>query len=88
MKLDDTACRGSLIIHKGQSRVVVSPCQQTRSKKPGGIAYVLVPGFKTCRMQIEGEAITYTIDYGSVALGEEVDSFFPGVVHVLPDYIK
>jgi hypothetical protein len=88
MKLDETVCRGSLIIHKGQSRVVVGPLRVMQPMQPGEFNFSLINGWKTCRIMDAGGSVDFVVDGNGIAHDEEVDSFFPGVAFELPDYIK
>ena len=81
MQLDETVCRGSLIIHCGISYAVVSERPESYSK--GMVSF-------------RGWAILPTADIASgviaerihVSENEEVNMFFPGVAFAIPDYIK
>lgn len=88
MKLDDTVCRGSLIIHNGETRVVTGLLRVMQPTQQGKFNFSLVNGFKTCRVVNIDGVLDYIIDGDGIATNTEVDSFFPGVCYVLPDYIK
>ena len=78
MRLDDTVCRGSLIIHKGESYVVLG------MSKPW--ADGTGAGWKITSTPREGEWFIASTQY--VNKTDEVDTFFPGAVFEIPDYIK
>ena len=78
MKLDGTVCRGSLIIHKGETLVVLG---KSRNWGDGtGAGWKLTPTPK------DGEWLIADTHY--VDTWVEVDTFFGGAVFEIPDYIK
>jgi hypothetical protein len=78
MKLDDTVCRGSLIIHKGESYVVLGRFELSRDVKGSG--WKINPTPKEGVWSIAGA--------NWIGLQQEVDTFFPGAVFEIPDYIR
>lgn len=76
MKLDGNVCRGSLIIFNGESYAVV---RKSDYRKTGFWQWWTFP----IKNLEAGEFKEYTI-FSKVS---EVDSFFPGNVYPLPDYI-
>ena len=73
MKLDDTVCRGSLIIHKGESYVVTG-------RSSVWLDWVCLHTPKDGVWIIDG--------FMHLSDADEVDTFFPGAVFEIPDYIK
>ena len=91
MKLDENVCRGSLIIHKGISYVVIGYGVHNEQAKVGQM-------FRGPNIQKFGWRIKPTADFKpdqihvsavlTINKDEEVEMFFPGVAFELPDYIK
>lgn len=76
MKLDDTVCRGSLIIHKGESYVVLGAAMT------GGLGRM----WKLIRTPKDG---VWKVDADlRIQADCKVDTFFPGAVFEIPDYIR
>jgi hypothetical protein len=82
MKLDGTVCRGSLIIHKGETYVVLAvgygstkALHETERK-----ARKITPTPKDGKWHI--------LSMRYIDEGADVDTFFGGAVFEIPDYIR
>lgn len=81
MKLDDTVCRGSLIIHKGGSYVVLGVSKYWRVDVKFPVA-----GWKIIPTPKDGVWCISAFEYADEDC--DVDTFFPGAVFEIPDYIR
>lgn len=91
MKLDDTVCRGSLIIHKEDRLVVLGPgVHKTSSKYTFGSRLHTQQRFGWRVMEVSrltgAEILVDSVR--TIDKEEEVDTFFPGAVFEIPDYIR
>jgi hypothetical protein len=80
MKLDGTVCRGSLIIHKGETFVVLG--------KSKNLADGTGAGWKITPTPKDGEWRIDATRYLDADDCDEVDTFFAGAVFEIPDYIR
>lgn len=79
-KLDRRVCRGTLITHRGVLFVVIS-------ERPTTYYNLSVKkGWKIASTEQLGKGVVREVVW--VEEFQEVDSFFPGVVYPLPDYIR
>jgi hypothetical protein len=76
MKLDDTVCRGSLIIHKGDTYVVLASFRY--GSKYGDWKITPTPR--------DGEWHIPAVQYTNT--DADVETFFGGAVFEIPDYIR
>jgi hypothetical protein len=83
MKLDDTVCRGSLVIHQGVTYVVLNTGVYVK-RAVNGKAYGRGARWKITATPNEKWAIS-----GGHYIDDtvNVDTFFPGEVYPVPDYI-
>lgn len=82
MRLDDTVCRGSLIVHRGVTYVVLGKgaLRDERSSRP------YASGWRVRDItSITDRAVIACIH--TVAKDAEVDAFFPGDVFPLSEFI-
>jgi hypothetical protein len=82
VKLDDTVCRGSLIIHKGESYVVIG-----RGVQATDMGHQVTP-FQTWRIVgVKVAEAGIVADRHQVGCDAEVEMFFPGAVFPLSEFI-
>ncbi|MHB0965307.1 MAG: hypothetical protein ACYC36_02525 [Bellilinea sp.] len=90
MKLDDSVCRGSLIIHKGVRWVVIGDgvfTENTLSKWNGSTHKQFLGWRVILADDLEKAEITVG-DLTTFKRYEEVDMFFPGVAYQVPYFIR